>query len=395
MRLNHDLTKLASFPSMSSALADVGDYARMLELAAAANNGAGPTIASDKPDSVARTSYSKNIERLVRALNAERRTNAPFEYTPGGRRKMYDKANYAHSHARAALLDPTQASVRDFTRNANTYLSSMFGMMADPHYRAELRARKQNAPAPATPVKYVPAKKKGFTIARPKLGEETSPNYIVSEPEAPQFNMPNVIGGNEVTPVDIGTPTIPALPEAKKAQPLTGEDAKAWRANASAALGKAAPSVAGVRTPAPADAPIVRPKSNKPALGSVEDRRAVYAKAGQPVDAPIVRPVRPANAAKTTKMQEAMSPASRTAAVGNAMMRGARPNAAPASAAVKPRTLSIKDITADDMKKYRKYTAAGNMNSEMDRWKTLQAMQGNRNASNKDYRTAKKRGEVK
>lgn len=389
MRLNHNLTKLASFPSMSSALADVGDYARMLELAAAANNGAGPTISSDKPDLAARTAYSKNIERLVRALNAERRTAAPFSYTPGGRRKMYDKANYAHSHARAALLDPTQASIREVPRNANTYLSSLFGMMADPHYRAELRARKQNAPAPAPPVKYVPAKKKGFTIARPKLGEETSPNYIVSDPEAPQFNMPNVIGGNEVTPVDIGTPNIPALPEAKKAQPLTGGDANAWRANASAALGKAAPSIAGVRTPAPADAPIVRPKSNKPALGSVEDRRAVYAKAGQPVNAPIVRPVRPANAA------EATAPASRTAAIGNAMMRGARPNAAPASAAVQPRTPSIKDITAADMKKYRKYTAAGDMNSEMDRWKTLQAMQGNRNASNKDYRAAKKRGEVK
>lgn len=198
------------------------------------------------------------------------------------------------------------------------------------------------------------------------------------------------------------------LPKVRKAQPLTGGDANAWRANASAALGKAAPGIAGIRTgvrggampptPAPADAPIVRPKSNKPALGSVEDRRAVYAKAGQPADAPIVRPVRPsraerlANAAEATK---AMAPASRTAAIGNAMMRGARPNAAPASAAVQPRTLSIKDITADDMKKYRKYTAAGDMNSEMDRWKTLQAMQGNRNASNKDYRAAKKRGEVK
>jgi hypothetical protein len=55
----------------------------------------------------------------------------------------------------------------------------------------------------------------------------------------------------------------------------------------------------------------------------------------------------------------------------------------------------VRDITAADMRKYRKYTAAGNMNSEMDRWKTLQAMQGNRNASNKDYRAAKKRGEVK
>lgn len=293
--------------------------------------------------------------------------------------------------------------------------------------RNEEMAEIEGAP---TPVKYVPRKKPGFKISRPKLGEETTPNHVVTEPDAPQFNMPNIGGGNAVTPVDIGNPDVPALPtaevkapkmspaslgntkrdplfdtptpmpsnvkapefkstldvlpelpRARKAQPLTGGEANAWRANAAAALGKAAPGVAGIgaglrggmkpSTPAPADAPVVRPKSNRPALGSVADRRAVYAKAGQPVDAPIVRSSR---SAETRKTQEAT---------------------APAAAAARPRALSVRDITAADMRKYRKYTAAGNMNSEMDRWKTLQAMQGNRNASNKDYRAAKKRGEVK
>lgn len=37
------------------------------------------------------------------------------------------------------------------------------------------------------------------------------------------------------------------------------------------------------------------------------------------------------------------------------------------------------------MRQYRRYTGARNMGSDMDRWKTWQAMQGNRNASNADY----------
>lgn len=47
-------------------------------------------------------------------------------------------------------------------------------------------------------------------------------------------------------------------------------------------------------------------------------------------------------------------------------------------------------ITRKDMNKYRKYTSARNMNSDMDRWKTWQAMNGNRNASNADYHAAKR-----
>lgn len=43
-------------------------------------------------------------------------------------------------------------------------------------------------------------------------------------------------------------------------------------------------------------------------------------------------------------------------------------------------------ITKELMRQYRKYTGARDMNSDMDRWKTYQAMQGNRNASNADYR---------
>lgn len=42
-------------------------------------------------------------------------------------------------------------------------------------------------------------------------------------------------------------------------------------------------------------------------------------------------------------------------------------------------------ITRDMMRQYRRYTGARNMGSDMDRWKTWQAMQGNRNASNADY----------
>ena len=49
-----------------------------------------------------------------------------------------------------------------------------------------------------------------------------------------------------------------------------------------------------------------------------------------------------------------------------------------------------KSITRQQMQQYRRYTGANNMNSDMDRWKTYQAMNGNRNASNADYYTAKK-----
>ena len=99
---------------------------------------------------------------------------------------------------------------------------------------------------------------------------------------------------------------------------------------------------------------------------SVRDGKLINAPVAAPVAAPVVPP--------------APKPAD-------------KPVAAPAVAT--PRQLNINDITEEDMRKYRKYTGASDMNSEMDRWKTLQAMQGNMNASNRDYRMAKRRGEIK
>lgn len=77
-------------------------------------------------------------------------------------------------------------------------------------------------------------------------------------------------------------------------------------------------------------------------------------------------------------------------------------NAAPASAKpAKPARPSrptasnrhaFRNITAADMRRYRRYTGASDMKSEMDKWKTWQAMQGNRNASNADFYAARSRG---
>lgn len=67
-----------------------------------------------------------------------------------------------------------------------------------------------------------------------------------------------------------------------------------------------------------------------------------------------------------------------------------QPNTPSVGSAVGKATYNPASITRQMMNKYRKYTSARNMNSDMDRWKTWQAMQGNRNASNADYYAAKK-----
>ena len=67
-----------------------------------------------------------------------------------------------------------------------------------------------------------------------------------------------------------------------------------------------------------------------------------------------------------------------------------QPSQAPAQTPAPSPNLSA--ITQAQMKQYAGQTGASNMNSEMDRWKTWQAMQGNTNASNADYR-AWKRGQ--
>lgn len=65
--------------------------------------------------------------------------------------------------------------------------------------------------------------------------------------------------------------------------------------------------------------------------------------------------------------------------------------AAPAQAKYKTPTMQdLRGISREQMQQNRKWTAARNMNSEMDRWKTWMAMNGNRNASNDDYYAWKK-----
>ena len=145
-------------------------------------------------------------------------------------------------------------------------------------------------------------------------------------------------------------PVAPAAPVQPKGNPLTGGKANDWRANAAAGLGKAAPGIAsmhtGVRggmlpstpTPAPASTPVVAPTPSGPS-------------AALPREA-------------------------------NDMMRG---KGLPAPKPVADAPIDLSKISRKDMAKYRKHTGAVDMNSEMDRWKTYQAMNGNPNASNADY----------
>lgn len=79
------------------------------------------------------------------------------------------------------------------------------------------------------------------------------------------------------------------------------------------------------------------------------------------------------------------------AAAAPAAPAPATPAPAPAQAAPKTPTMDdLRGISRDQMQQNRKWTAARNMNSEMDRWKTWMAMNGNRNASNADYWAWKK-----
>lgn len=70
------------------------------------------------------------------------------------------------------------------------------------------------------------------------------------------------------------------------------------------------------------------------------------------------------------------------------------PAAAPVAAPTQPAApqYDASKITRDQMRQYAKYTGANDMNSDMDKWKTWQAMQGNRNASNADYYAARRNG---
>lgn len=103
----------------------------------------------------------------------------------------------------------------------------------------------------------------------------------------------------------------------------------------------------------------------------------------------LLRQIQADNAASTATLPNAGA----TARAGNAMMMGGRTSrtSAPASPAA-PNPHAFRNISAADMRKFRRYTGASNMNSEMDKWKTWQAMQGNRNASNADFYAARAKG---
>jgi hypothetical protein len=128
--------------------------------------------------------------------------------------------------------------------------------------------------------------------------------------------------------------------------------------------------------------------------------------AASPAAAPAASPAAaPTPAAAPAAQSPAATPAPATAPVSPtpaaapaAQAPAATPEPAPATAPVsptpaqQPAAYDPSKITAADMQKYKRYTGAGNMNSDMDKWKTWQAMQGNRNASNADYRTARANG---
>lgn len=101
------------------------------------------------------------------------------------------------------------------------------------------------------------------------------------------------------------------------------------------------------------------------------------------------------NGGRASRSSMAANPAPAAAPVAAPQ---ATPQAAPRSAVqatpqqAAPAGYNPSAITRDQMRQYSRYTGARNMNSDMDRWKTYQAMNGNRNASNRDYYAARRNG---
>lgn len=110
----------------------------------------------------------------------------------------------------------------------------------------------------------------------------------------------------------------------------------------------------------------------------------------------LLRKIQADNAAPTTSSAPAPEGTNtqNTRATASTTTPGGRAprTSTPARTATTPNLQAFRNITAADMRKYRRYTGAANMNSEMDKWKTWQAMQGNRNASNADYYAARAKG---
>ena len=114
--------------------------------------------------------------------------------------------------------------------------------------------------------------------------------------------------------------------------------------------------------------------------------------------APVVAASAPEPATTTTAPATSSEPVATTPGSTNIPAPTPAPKPVqPASVPVAANTQAVqnpfydpKSITRQQMRKYRRYTGANDMKSDMDRWKTYQAMNGNRNASNADYYTAKK-----
>lgn len=207
--------------------------------------------------------------------------------------------------------------------------------------------------------------------------------------------------------------------------------------------GKVAPAAAPVAAPAAAG---VAAGANAAQTAQAANNARATAQAGnammnggRPSRSSMANPQpNPANARATAQAGNAMmnggrpsrssmanpqpSPANARAAAqaGNSMMNGGRasrssmaanpapaaapvaapqatPQAAPQSAIqstpqAAPAGYNPAAITRAQMRQYSRYTGARNMNSDMDRWKTYQAMNGNRNASNRDYYAARRNG---
>lgn len=108
-----------------------------------------------------------------------------------------------------------------------------------------------------------------------------------------------------------------------------------------------------------------------------------------PSDVTTVKPATPAAPQGPVTMGGPVNLTTNAPSVGNMSFPGP---GAQAPAQAKPKMPSMQDlrgISREQMQQNRRYTGARNMNSEMDRWKTWMAMNGNRNASNADYRAWK------
>jgi hypothetical protein len=217
--------------------------------------------------------------------------------------------------------------------------------------KAPLATNKVNAPKPAVDTLTTEGGDGIIPVDISDIDVPALPTYEVEVPNMSPTSLGPDIEERRKLYAKAPKPAAPATPVQPKGNPLTGGKANDWRANAAAGLGKVAPGVAsmhtGVRggmlpsTPAPAAAPVVAPIPSGPSAALPREANAMMRGKGLPAPKPV----------------------------------------APAADAL----IDLSKISRKDMAKYRKHTGARDMNSEMDRWKTWQAMNGNPNASNADY----------